>query len=125
MFYRIDEIGQSTEAVQGSIVDLNLFGKVVKLTTIQPFSSAVDALNQCNVVSKGLMTDELRNFLELNLPKVKEGKKPKFRLGVVEPKLGSQIFEVLSIPCQSNDFVSELLEEFISICTHSLGILRK
>lgn len=105
----IDEIGQSTEAVQGSIVDLNRFGKVVKLTAIQPFSSAADALNQCNAVSEGLMTDELRNFLELNLPKVKEGKKPKFRLGVAEPKLGSQIFEVLSIPCQSNDFVLELL----------------
>jgi len=105
----IDEIGQSTEAVQGSVVDLNRFGKVVKLTAIQPFSSAADALNQCNAVSEGLMTDELRNFLELNLPKVKEGKKPKFSLGVAEPKLGSQIFEILRIPCQSNDFVLELL----------------
>jgi len=105
----IDEIGQSTEAVQGSVVDLNRFGKVVKLSAIQPFSSAADALNQCNAVSEGLMTDELRNFLELNLPKVKEGKKPKFSLGVAEPKLGSQIFEILRIPCQSNDFVLELL----------------
>lgn len=55
------------------------------------------------------MTDELRNFLELNLPKVKEGKKAKFSLGVAEPKVGSQISEVTKIPCQSNEFVLEIL----------------
>lgn len=57
----------------------------------------------------GVMTDELRSFLELNLPKVKEGKKPKFSLGLAEPKLGSHIFEATKIPCQSNEFVLELL----------------
>lgn len=57
----------------------------------------------------GQMTDELQNFLEANLPKVKESKKPKFSLGVAEPKLGSHIFEVTKIPCQSNEFVLELL----------------
>lgn len=55
------------------------------------------------------MTDELRNFLELSLPKVKDGKKAKFSLGIAEPKLGSHIHEVTKIPCQSNDFVLELL----------------
>ena len=35
------------------------------------------------------MTDELRNFLELTLPKVEEGKKPKFSLGLAEPKIAS------------------------------------
>ncbi|GAV68231.1 Nop domain-containing protein/NOSIC domain-containing protein/NOP5NT domain-containing protein [Cephalotus follicularis] len=104
----IDEIGQNTEAVRSSVLDLNRFGKVVQLTAFHPFDSALDALNQCNSVSEGLMTDELRNFLEINLPKVKEGKK-KFSLGVSEPKLGSHIFEVTKIPCQSNEFVLELL----------------
>ena len=55
------------------------------------------------------MTDELRNFLELNLPKVKEGKKAKYSLGVTEPKVGSHITEATGIPCQSNEFVQELL----------------
>ncbi|KAF9599993.1 hypothetical protein IFM89_002466 [Coptis chinensis] len=105
----IDEIGQNTDAVRKSIDDLTRFGKVVKLEAFQPFSSALDALNQINAVSEGLMTDELRNFLELNLPKVKEGKKAKFSLGVAEPKLGSHIFEETNIPCQSNEFVLELL----------------
>ncbi|KAK3406556.1 hypothetical protein EUGRSUZ_K02739 [Eucalyptus grandis] len=105
----LDEIGQNTEAVRSSVSDLNRFGKVVKLVAFSPFESALDALNQCNSVSEGLMTDELRNFLELNLPKVKDGKKPKFSLGLAEPKIGSHIFEETKIPCQSNEFVLELL----------------
>ncbi|KAJ1297123.1 hypothetical protein BS78_01G353900 [Paspalum vaginatum] len=107
--YGIDEIGQSVEAVRSSVLDLDRFGKAVKLTAFTPFSSAVDALNQCNAISEGIMTDELRSFLELNLPKPKEGKKAKYSLGVVEPKVGSHISEVTGIPCQSNEFVQELL----------------
>jgi len=57
----------------------------------------------------GILTDELRTVLETNLPKVKEGKKAKFSLGVSDPKIGSQISEVTKLPCQSNEFVSELL----------------
>lgn len=103
----IDEIGM--DAVRNSVDDLNRFGKVVKLAAFSPFESALDALNQCNAVSEGQMTDELRNFLELTLPKVKEGKKPKFSLGVAEPKLGSHICEDTKIPCQSNEFVLEVI----------------
>ncbi|KMZ66020.1 Nucleolar protein [Zostera marina] len=105
----IDEIGQNTEAVKTSVLDLTRFGKVVKLMAFNPFASALDALNQCNAISEGIMTDELRSFLELNLPKIKEGKKPKFSLGLAEPKIGSQISETTKIPCQSNEFVLELL----------------
>ncbi|KAH0464766.1 hypothetical protein IEQ34_004869 [Dendrobium chrysotoxum] len=105
----LDEIGLSVDAIRESVLDLSRFGKVVKLVAFNPFSSALDALNQCNAVSEGIMTDELRNFLELNLPKGKEGKKSNFSLGVAEPKVGSQILEVTKIPCQSNDFVLELL----------------
>ncbi|GJU43255.1 nucleolar protein 56-like protein [Tanacetum coccineum] len=47
----------------------------------------------------GQMTDESRDFLETSLPKVKEGKKPKYSLGVSDSKIG----------CQSNEFVLELI----------------
>ncbi|XP_014502314.1 nucleolar protein 56 [Vigna radiata var. radiata] len=105
----LDEIGQNTEAVRNSVSDLNRFGKVVQLRSFNPFTSALDALKQCNAVSEGILTDELRTVLETNLPKVKEGKKAKFSLGVSDPKIGSQISEVTKLPCQSNEFVSELL----------------
>jgi len=58
---------------------------------------------------KGIMTDELRSVLETNLPKVKEGKKAKFSLGVAESKIGSHIHEATKIPVQSNEFVCELI----------------
>ncbi|KAL1204821.1 putative nucleolar protein 5-1 [Cardamine amara subsp. amara] len=105
----LDEIGQNTEAVRSSVSDLSRFGRVVQLTAFHPSLSALDALNQINAVSEGYMSDELRSFLELNLPKVKEGKKPKFSLGVSEPKIGSCIFEATKIPCQSNEFIHELI----------------
>ncbi|KAJ6790603.1 nucleolar protein 56-like [Iris pallida] len=105
----LDEIGQNTEAVKKSILDLERFSKVVKFEAFQPFSSALDALTQCNALSEGIMTEELGNFLRANLPKVKDGKKPKFSLGLAEPKVGSHIYEDTKIPCQSNEFVLELL----------------
>ncbi|CAL9220579.1 unnamed protein product, partial [Arabidopsis halleri] len=83
----LDEIGQNTEAVRSSVSDLSRFGRVVQLIAFHPYQSALDALNQINAVSEGYMSDELRSFLELNLPKVKEGKKPKYSLGVSEPTI--------------------------------------
>lgn len=46
------------------------FGKIVKLTAFRPFTSASDSLEQINAVSEGQLTDELKHFLEQNLPKV-------------------------------------------------------
>uniref|UniRef100_A0A0D9ZGE6 Nucleolar protein 56 n=1 Tax=Oryza glumipatula TaxID=40148 RepID=A0A0D9ZGE6_9ORYZ len=105
----VDEIGQGVDAARASVLELQRFSKAVKLAGFSPFSSAVDALNQCNAISEGIMTDELRSFLELNLPKVKKGKKAKYSVGVMEPKVGSHISEATGIPCQCNEFVQELL----------------
>ncbi len=54
--YGLDEIGQSADAVQESVLDLNRFGKVVKLVAFKPYSSAADALEQCNAVSEGMLS---------------------------------------------------------------------
>jgi nucleolar protein 56 len=51
--YGIDEIGQSVDAVRSSVLDLDRFGKAVKLAAFTPFTSAIDALNQCNAISEG------------------------------------------------------------------------
>jgi nucleolar protein 56 len=50
--------------------DLTRFGKIVKLAAFKPFNSAANALEQINAVSESHLTDDLKNFLELNLPKV-------------------------------------------------------
>ncbi|GBG58749.1 hypothetical protein CBR_g149 [Chara braunii] len=105
----LDAVGMTAEAIQESISDLNRFGRVVNMTAFKPFSSAADALEQMNAVSEGIMTSELQEFLQMNLPKVKAGKTPRFAVGVAEPKLGSAIQEATNIPCQSNDLVLEIL----------------
>ncbi len=46
------------------------FGKVCKLVAFKPFASAADALEQINAVSESTVTDDLKTFLETNLPKV-------------------------------------------------------
>ncbi|XP_058733995.1 uncharacterized protein LOC131605685 [Vicia villosa] len=70
----IDEIGQNIEVVWNSVSDLtrfdkvvrnsvsNLtrFGKVCKPHSFNPFTSALEDLEQINVVSEGILTDELR-----------------------------------------------------------------
>ena len=51
--------------------DMDRFGRVVKLKAFSPFTSAVDALEQINAVSEGLLHDALTNFLEQNLSKAR------------------------------------------------------
>lgn len=66
----VDELGQSADAVQQSTLDLTRFGKVVKLAAFAAFNNAAHALDQINAISESIMTDDLENFLEVNLPKV-------------------------------------------------------
>jgi hypothetical protein len=49
----LDEVNRNVEAVQESILDLQRFGKIVKLTAFRPFTSASNALEQINAVSEG------------------------------------------------------------------------
>lgn len=104
-----DEISQAAEKVQEAVSDLARFGKTCKLTAFKPFSSAAIALEQINAISESQLTDELKHFLELNLPKAKAGKPSKFKLGVSDPKLGSAIQETTGVSCIANDMVGEVL----------------
>lgn len=67
----LDEIGTAADRVQDSVVDLTRFGKVAKLAAFKPFASAADALEQINAISEAQLTDDLRNFLTMNLPKAR------------------------------------------------------
>lgn len=52
--------------------DMARFGRICKLVAFKPFASAADALEQINAVSESVLSDELKNFLETNLPKVSD-----------------------------------------------------
>lgn len=51
------------------------------------------------------MGDDLKTFLEQNLPRVKAGKKSKYKLGVSDAKIGTTIQEGTNIQCNSNETV--------------------
>ncbi|PRW20780.1 Nucleolar 56 [Chlorella sorokiniana] len=104
-----DELAQGVDAVQQAVSNIERFGKSVKLIAFKPFTSAANALEQINAVSESQITDDLKNFLTTNLPKVKKESKAKFKLGVAEAKLGSAIQEETGVPCECNEQVGEML----------------
>ena len=50
----------------------------------KPFESAESALENCNDISEGVLSNTLKVFLEVNLPSVKKVKDSPFVLGVVD-----------------------------------------
>ena len=62
-----------------------------------PLKNAAEALANINAVSEGIATDELKNFVQVNLPK----KAKKAVVGVLDPKLGGVLSEELG--CKVTD----------------------
>jgi nucleolar protein 56 len=109
----MEEIAPGSETNQNAITDLTLFSRAVKLKAFQPFSSAEDALENANAISEHAMTDSLKTFLEMNLPKSgkkkKEGKAAPFTLGVIDSGLGNAISEgIPGISVRADDMVREI-----------------
>eukprot|EP00794_Sanderia_malayensis_P005236 gene5236-5897_t len=89
-----EEIGALIQEVQESVQDLERFGKVVKLVSFSPFKSGINALENLNSISEGVAHDDLKAFLENNIPVGK--KRSKIVLGVADNKIGGSIQEGLS-----------------------------
>lgn len=109
----MEEIAPGTESNQNAITDLKLFSRAIKLKAFQPFASAEEALENANAISEHAMTDSLKIFLEMNLPKVskkkKEGKATPFSLGVIDSGLANAISEgIPGISVRSDDMVREI-----------------
>merc|ERR1711865_604088 len=103
-----EDIGKLTEEVQNSVLEMKRFGKIMRLASFLPFTSAENALLCQNEISEGVLPEIALNFLSTSLPKVKAGKKAKFVVGVSDAKIGNAISELLSIPCECNDLTLEL-----------------
>merc|ERR1712028_198185 len=94
-----EDIGKLTEEVQNSVLEMKRFGKIMRLTSFLPFTSAENALLCQNEISEGILPQIALDFLSTSLPKVKAGKKA---------KIGNAISELLSIPCECGDLTLEL-----------------
>lgn len=102
-----EEIGALLQEVQESVQDLERFGKVVKLQAFSPFKSGINALENLNSVSEGVAHDDLKTFLESNVPMGK--KKSKVALGVADNKLAGSIQEGVDVQCETGDVVLEVV----------------
>ncbi|CAF0759231.1 unnamed protein product [Didymodactylos carnosus] len=105
--HEFEEIGMLLPQVEQSVLDLSKFATVVKLIAFFPFQSGINALDNTNSISEGLVHDDLHNFLETNLPK--PSKRAKMILGVADSKIASTINEQFSITCQHTGVIPELL----------------
>jgi len=106
--FRVKEFEETSalEAeVEASILDVSAFNSVVNLVAFSPFTSALVALTNINAVSEGAVTDDLKNFIESNLPK----KTKKFVLGVLDSKLGGAVADTLNIKCSHIGVVPEII----------------
>jgi len=88
-----EETAETEEEVQNALQDPKKFSKMVSLHAWTPFKDAEDALNQANAVAGGTPTEELVNFLEMNLPK----KKKAYQLGVYDAELGKELGQQFSV----------------------------
>lgn len=64
-----EEVSALEAEVEASANDVSAFNSVVSLAAFNPFKSAIDALTNANSISEGIATDDLRNFISMNLPK--------------------------------------------------------
>jgi hypothetical protein len=64
-----------------------------------------------NAISEHMVPDELKSFLELQLPDVKKSSKKSkgFGLGLIDANFASAVQEATGFPCKSNDTVREIL----------------
>ncbi|KAF4661955.1 snoRNP complex protein nop56 [Perkinsus chesapeaki] len=103
-----DELGNVDESVVQTD-NLKDFMSLIKLRAFLPFTSAEVALANINAIVAGECTDELRDFLSMNLTQSKKKKKAApYKLGVADPKLGDSLNE-LGFPVTYSQSVRDML----------------
>jgi len=98
-----EEVAAFLPQVEEAISDVSKFSSVVNLIGFYPFKTAGDALSNINSVSEGIVSDDLKLFLETNMPKGKAV------LGVSDSKLSSSINDACGIKCSHIGVVPEVI----------------
>ncbi|XP_045104665.1 nucleolar protein 56-like isoform X2 [Portunus trituberculatus] len=109
-----EEVGAFLPQVEEAVTQAAKFQQVVKLVGFRAFTSAAQALENINAVSEGLLTEELKVFLETNLPKTKS----KVQLGVCDSKLGAAVNEALGVGVTHVGVVPEIIRGIRTHLSH-------
>merc|ERR1712098_21030 len=100
-----EEIATFLPQVEESVGDVSKFSQVVNLIGFFPFKTAGDALANINSVSEGIVHDDLKLFLETNMPKAGKGSV----LGVSDSKLSASINDACGIKCSHIGVIPEVI----------------
>jgi len=100
-----EEIATFLPQVEESVTDVSKFSQVVNLIGFFPFKTAGDALANINSVSEGVVHDDLKLFLETNMPKGGKGAV----LGVSDSKLSASINDACGIKCSHIGVIPEVI----------------
>lgn len=102
----MEEIGQISAQAEAAAADVSKFNSLVKLVAYSPFKSSLSALENCNAISEGVLHEELRVFLQNNLPKAGRP-----MLGVAHTKLADAVKEELGdrVRCSAAGSFPELV----------------
>jgi len=98
-----EEVATFLPQVEEAVTDVSKFSSVVNLIGFYPFKTAGDALNNINSVSEGIVSDDLKLFLETNMPKGKA------ILGVGDSKLSASIADACGLKCSHIGVVPEVI----------------
>ncbi|XP_076815539.1 nucleolar protein 56-like [Clavelina lepadiformis] len=102
----VEDIGALLPTVEKAITDFSLFASTVKLVAFSPFKSSTNALDNINAVSEGILHDDLKLFLQTNVPKNKKGN---VQLGIGDTRISATIQEETGIKCSNIEVVAEIL----------------
>lgn len=104
--HHFEEIGAQIPEIEATMLDPTLFMSACKLVAFSPFTSGLNALENVNAVSEGVLSDDLRLFLATNIA---EDKRRKILLGVGGIKLAQTINEQLGISVSTTDAIPEIM----------------
>jgi len=96
-----EDIGSMVESMQESMQSFESFSKVVSLAGFCPFHTAEQMLDNMNALSEGVLTEDLKSFINTYVPRDKT-------LGVVEDKLASAIADACEVQCSKSKLVAEI-----------------
>ncbi|EAS02123.1 nucleolar protein 5a (macronuclear) [Tetrahymena thermophila SB210] len=114
-----DEAQAKVKQIQKQIIDFSSFSQMCQLKAFHPFLSADSARDAAQNVGCGELTEDLKNFIEENIPKSK--KKGKIQIGVLDSKLAQKMNDQLQYETITGDIVFEL---FRGIRMHLVNFLK-
>jgi len=98
----------ATKECSATFNEFSRFSKIMVWESFQPFSSQEQALSEMQSIASSTCTELTTTWLKSSLPKVKEGKKCKYKIGTCDPLFGASVNEKVGVPCRVDDYVKTL-----------------